>query len=211
LTIPAKNKDLHGAAPDRSSQVLVLLDLINDFEFPGAQRLFRQALAIAPRIAALKARARRAGVPVIYVNDNFGRWQSDFRRLLEHCLNEDVRGRPIAQMLKPEEDDYFVLKPKHSAFYGTALDLLLDYLQANVIILTGIAANSCVLFTANDAYMRDLQLFVPRDCVASASAGDTRYALLHLSKVLKTDLGPASRLRFSKRRKPVPGSDSSER
>jgi len=122
-----------------------------------------RAIRMARRIAALKAKASEAGVPVVYVNDNFGRWRSDFRRTVAHCLDEDVRGQPVVAMLVPDEADYFVLKPKHSGFFNTTLDLLLEYLQVEVLIITGMATDSCVLFTAADAYMRDLEVIIPRD------------------------------------------------
>ena len=120
-----KNKDLHGNAPDDSDIALLLIDVINDLEFEGGQELFRDALPAAKNIARLKERAQQAGVPVIYVNDNFGRWRSDFKKIVSHCLNDQVRGRPIAELLAPDEQDYFVLKPKHSCFFSTTLDLLL--------------------------------------------------------------------------------------
>ena len=146
---------------------LLLIDVINDLDFPDGESLLRHALPMAHRLAALKARARRAGIPAIYANDNFGRWRSDFKVQVDHCLNDKTRGRPIVELLRPDDDDYFVLKPKHSGFFSTSLDLLLSYLQTKTVILTGIAANICVLFTANDAYMRQLDLIVPSDCVAS--------------------------------------------
>ncbi|HET9295417.1 MAG TPA: isochorismatase family cysteine hydrolase, partial [Candidatus Binatia bacterium] len=136
------------------------------------------------------------GIPVIYVNDNFGKWQSDFRKLVDHCLKDNVKGRPIAQLLRPDEQDYFVLKPKHSAFYSTSLDLLLRYLKADTVILTGIAGNICVLFTASDAYMRDFHLLVPRDCIASETEADNQYALTYMSKVLKADTRPSTDIDF---------------
>src|SRR5207248_3332921 len=125
----------------------------------------------------LKRRAKAAGIPAIYVNDNFGRWRSNFNNQVEHCLHDGVLGQPIAELLKPDDDDYFVLKPKHSGFYCTVLDILLDYLQVRTVILAGIAANICVLFTANDVYLRDLQLFVPSDCVASNTKPENDAAL----------------------------------
>ena len=186
------NQDLHGNVPDDSSLVLILIDLINDFEFDGADRMFKNTLAIAQPIAKLKKNAKAAGIPVIYVNDNFGKWQSDFRKLVDHCLEDNVRGKPIAQLLRPDERDYFVLKPKHSAFYSTSLDLLLRYLKANTLILTGIAGNICVLFTASDAYMRDFSLLVPQDCIASETEADNQHALAYMSKILKADTRPST-------------------
>jgi nicotinamidase-related amidase len=186
------NQDLHGNVPEDSSLVLILIDLINDFEFDGADEIFKNTLAIAQPIARLKQNAQAAGIPVIYVNDNFGKWQSDFRKLVDHCLGDDVKGKLIAQSLKPDERDYFVLKPKHSAFYSTSLDLLLRYLKADTLILTGIAGNICVLFTASDAYMRDFNLLVPRDCIASETEADNQHALAYMSKVLKADTRPST-------------------
>src|SRR5689334_7562248 len=127
--MPTKNEDLHGFVPDTSPVALLLIDVINDLEFEGAESLLHQALPMAERVAALKVRAKRAHIPVIYANDNFGRWQSDLNRIVAHCLDEPVRGRPIVELLRPDDDDYVVIKPKHSGFYSTTLDVLLDYLK----------------------------------------------------------------------------------
>jgi nicotinamidase-related amidase len=194
--MPDKNADLHGNAPDKCSVALLLIDVINDLVFPEADALLKTALPMAQRIAALKKRAREAGVPVIYVNDNFGRWRSDFGAQVDHCLEDGVRGKPLVELLAPDEDDYFVLKPKHSGFFATTLETLLEYLGARTVILTGMAANICVLFTANDAYMRDLHLVVPADCVASNTEEVNRYALEQMRKVLKADIRPSSQLSF---------------
>jgi nicotinamidase-related amidase len=185
--MPAKNHDLHGHVPDKSEVALLLIDVINDLEFEGSQPLVEQVMSIANNIAALKRRARRAGIPVVYVNDNFGRWQSDFSRLIAHCLEDDVRGRPLVQLLRPDEDDYFVLKPKHSGFFSTTLDTLLAYIKAKTLLLAGISGNICVLFTAHDAYMRDFHLVIPSDCVASNTPEDNHYALQHMRTVLQAD------------------------
>src|SRR3954469_4841747 len=194
--MPAKNEDLHGNVPDSAPVALLLIDVINDLEFDEGDRLLKLALPMAKALAELKSRTKKAGIPVIYVNDNFGRWQSDFNRLLQHCMNDEVRGKPIAELLQPDEDDYFVLKPKHSGFFSTTLDTLLDYLGARTVILTGMAANICVLFTANDAYMRDLHLAVPSDCVASNTEEENRNALDQMRKVLKADTRPSAELTF---------------
>jgi nicotinamidase-related amidase len=192
--MPAKNEDLHGNVPDKADVALLLIDVINDLEFEDGERLLEHALPMARRLAALKRRAKRAGIPAVYVNDNFGKWQSDFNKLLAHCLEEDVCGKPLVEQLKPEEDDYFVLKPKHSGFFSTTLDTLLEYLQAKTLILTGLAGNICVLFTANDAYMRDFHLVVPSDCVASNSVEENEHALELMKSVLKADTRPSTEL-----------------
>jgi nicotinamidase-related amidase len=194
--MPARNADLHGSAPDKSPVALLLIDVINDLEFDEGDQLLRFAAPMADRLSALKRRAREANVPVIYVNDNFGRWRSDFQAQVDHCLNDGVRGRALVERLRPEEDDYFVLKPKHSGFFSTTLDILLDYLQVDAVVLTGLAANICVLFTANDAYMRDFRLLVPADCVASNTEEDNRYALEQMRTVLKADIRPSAEVDF---------------
>ncbi len=197
-----KNRDLHGNVPDEAELALLLIDVINDLEFEGGDALLPHALAAAKNIARLKEHANQAGVPVIYVNDNFGRWRSDFKRIVAHCLREPVRGRPIAELLTPGEDDYFVLKPKHSGFFSTTLDLLLEYLGVHTLILTGIAGNNCVLFTANDAYMRDFNLVVPADCVASIKREENEYALKQMAEVLKADILPSTELDFAQAKQP---------
>jgi nicotinamidase-related amidase len=195
--MPAKNDDLHGNVPDNAAVALLLIDVINDLDYEEGDQLLKYALPMAEKIAALKKRAKQAGIPAIYVNDNFGKWQSDFNKLLKHSLEEDVRGKPLVQLLQPEEDDYFVLKPKHSGFFSTTLDTLLEYLQARTLVLTGLAGNICVLFTANDAYMRDFNLVVPSDCVASNRAEENTYALGLMKSVLKADTRPSTELDFN--------------
>lgn len=194
--MPARNKDLHGNVPDASKVALLLIDVINDLEFEGNQSMVKQAPNLANRLAELKKRAKAADVPTIYVNDNFGKWQSDFRKQVEHCLQDGICGRTLAEKLKPGSDDYFVLKPKHSGFFATTLETLLRYLGAETLILTGIAGDRCVLFTANDAFLREFKIFVPSDCVISNDAKQNREALKLMQRVLKADIRPSTKLNF---------------
>jgi nicotinamidase-related amidase len=182
---------------NNSSVALLLIDVINDLDFDQADELLRQALPMARKIATLKREAAQRQIPTVYVNDNFGQWKSDFRHTVEHCCASNSRGREISRTLRPEGSDYFVLKPKHSGFYATTLDVLLEYLKVDTLIITGIAANICVLFTANDAYMRDYRLCVPADCVASNTAEDTRYSLRQMKNILKADIRPGAAIELS--------------
>ena len=197
-----RDSDRLNHAPDRSDVALLLIDVINDLEFVGGEKLLVHALPMAAALADLKARAKAAGVPAIYANDNFGRWRSDFTKLVHHCLENDVRGKPVVAKLAPEEDDYFVLKPKHSAFFHTNMDILLKYLGARKIILTGLAGDICVLFTANDAYMRDFEIIVPPDCTASEDAEENQRVLLLMQRVLKAELTAATEITFAPRAGP---------
>jgi len=184
--------DLHGSAPDKSDTALLLIDVVNDFDFPEGEQLLKLAMPVGKNIADLKKRTKAEGIPAVYVNDNFGRWRSDFKKTVAHC--REARGKQFVEMLLPDEDDYFVLKPKHSGFYSTTLALLLEHFAAKNLILTGIAGNNCVLFTANDAYMHDFKLFVPSDCVVSNTEEENLHALKQMQTVLKADTTPGAEL-----------------
>jgi nicotinamidase-related amidase len=201
--MPAKNEDLHGNVPDKSTVALLLIDVINDLEFETGRKLLPHALDMARNLFELKKRAKQLGIPVIYVNDNFGKWQSDLNKQLAHCLEDDVCGKPLAEALRPDEDDYFVLKPKHSGFFSTTLDTLLNYLQVKTLILTGLTGDNCVLFTANDAYMRDFNLIIPSDCVASEDPRENEHALRHMQRVLKADIRPSRELNLERLKEDV--------
>lgn len=192
-----EGSDLHGNAPDNAPVALLLVDVINDLEFPGGAQLFRHALPAAKRIAQLKERCTGSGIPAIYVNDNFGKWQSDFKKLVSHCLKDNVRGEKVVKLLKPEREDYFVLKPKHSGFYSTTLELLLEYLGAHTLIITGFTGDICILFTASDAFLRDYRLIVPSDCIVSQDQRDNQQALEYMARVLDADIRPSSGIDFA--------------
>ena len=195
--MPAKNDDLHGSVPENCPVALLIVDVINAMEFEGGDRLFQNALPMAERLTTLAERARRADVPVIYVNDNFGRWRSDFRALLEHCVTAETRGSPIARLLKPEKSDYFVLKPKHSGFFSTTLDTLLEYLHAKTVIIAGLTTDLCVLFTASDAHMRDINIVIPSDCCAAETSESHERALGILRTSLNADVRASDAIDFS--------------
>jgi len=183
------------------SAALLLVDVINDLDFPGSAPLVREALRMSGRLARLAERARQAGVPVVYVNDNFGRWQSDWRKVVDRCLREDAPGHRVVERLRPAPEDYFVLKPKHSGFYSTTLDLLLRYLGVRTVVIAGIATDICIFFTANDAYMRDYSVVVPRDCVAANTRRKTVFTLAQIREVLKGATPPSAGIRFAARRR----------
>ncbi|WP_306981199.1 cysteine hydrolase family protein [Alkalicoccobacillus murimartini] len=180
----------------KNKTALIIIDMINSMEFEDGDKLYERALPCAENIAELKRRTKDAGIPTIYVNDNYGRWQSDFKEIVEYIIEEDTRGKPITELLKPVEEDYFVLKPKFSGFFATPLHLLLEHLMVETVILTGVAGNMCVHFTANDAYMRDYKIFVPEDCTASNTIPANEEALHLMRDVLKGSITPSSKLTF---------------
>lgn len=189
---------------ERCATALLLIDLINHFEFPGSEQLLRAARPVAAAAAQLKERCAKHQVPVIYVNDNFGRWRSDLRSLVRHCVRPQAVGRDLVAQIKPSPNDYFVLKPQNSAFYSTVLETLLRHLGVSTVILCGLATDNCVLFSAHDAYLRKFNLFVPRDGCAAESTRAHRNALELIARNTKADLRIASKI-------PLPAPNPSQR
>jgi nicotinamidase-related amidase len=167
---------------NRTKTAIVVIDVINDLEFPGGDKVLPWARKMAKSLTPVLRRARRAKVPVIYVNDNFGNWDADFGEVYKHCIRATARGRKVARALRPAPGDYHILKPKHSAFYGSAFEPLLQVLGVRRLVLAGIATNICVLFTAHDAYMREYDLTVLSDCCAAESDFDHNTALGQLKR-----------------------------
>ncbi|WP_409252444.1 isochorismatase family cysteine hydrolase [Bacillus sp. SCS-153A] len=172
--------------PLNSKTALLIIDILNPFTFEHGKTLAEHTLKIVEPLKALRSICHKKQIPVIYINDHYTLWQADLEKIYEKCLN-DI-SLPVIEPLKPGEDDYFLIKPKHSAFYGTALNTLLHTLKVDTLILSGIAGNICVLFTANDAYMREFNLVIPEDCIASVSDNDNRYAIEMMKNVLKADI-----------------------
>lgn len=197
---PQKSPDLHGNAPERCRVALLLVDVISDFAFPDGARLLPSAMRAARALQALKRRARRAGIPCIYANDNYGRWRSDFRSEVEHCLREGSRGAELVRLLHPEETDYFVLKPKHSAFYETCLRVLLEHLGVDTLVMGGFSTEQCVTFTAMDAYLRGYGLVIAADGTASVSRAVHAQSLRQLTRTLHARVAKGESIRFRRDR-----------
>jgi nicotinamidase-related amidase len=166
---------------------------MNPLDFEGGRALARGAVRAAEHTARLKSRLAKERIPVIYCNDNFGHWESEFEALVEHCRSLGGAPARLAELLAPQPQDRSVLKPRHSAFFGTPLEFLLDELGIERVVLTGLAADNCIMFTAHDAYLRKFDIWVPADCVASERASYARHALAHMARVTKADVRPAGR------------------
>ncbi|WP_345244043.1 isochorismatase family cysteine hydrolase [Pontibacillus salipaludis] len=164
---------------------LIIIDMVNKMDFEGGEDLLENTLNIVEPLKSLKNQAKEQGLPTIYVNDNFGLWQENASDLIEEC--KEGRGESVIKHISPEDDDYFIIKPKHSGFFGTQLSILLNKLGVNNLILTGIAGDICVLFTANDAYMREYSIWIPSDCVASEQSEDNQNALRIMERSLSAN------------------------
>lgn len=185
---PSFHLDGAGHTLPRAPAVLLLVDFINPLQFPGADRLAGPARAAAQATLRLKRRFARDGVPTIYANDNYGIWRSDFRELLRHCSEQPGATGCMAQWLAPAPDDLVLLKPRHSAFFATPLDLVLTQMHTRTIVLAGLAADICVQLTAMDANLRGYALWVPSDCTAAESDAAKAASLAYMKRVLKADV-----------------------
>ncbi|MFJ3441652.1 cysteine hydrolase family protein [Streptomyces sp. NPDC086081] len=144
---------------------LIVVDMINTYDHEDAELLVPSVEQIVPVVADLIDRARKADVPVIYANDNFGRWRSHHGELVDAAL-----ARPHARLIepiRPDEESLFVVKARHSVFFETPLAYLLRNLGVGHVVLIGQVTEQCILYSALDAHIRHLEVTVPRDAVAS--------------------------------------------
>ncbi|SDJ16816.1 cysteine hydrolase family protein [Natribacillus halophilus] len=183
----------------KSGTALLLIDFINNLDFPEGELLEPQGVEAALKTKELKSYAKELGIPVIYVNDNYGKWKSDFGDIVKFCTSADSRGKEMSETVLPEEDDYFILKPQFSGFFKTQLSLLLGHLEVKNLILTGVAGDKCIHFTANDAYMRGYDIRVPKDCTASNYKESNERALTLLADVLGVDTTTSDQIRLAMR------------
>ena len=165
-------------SPSPVPVALLLVDIVTTFQFPDGDAILQGALAMRDALVRLKARARALSIPVLYVNDNFGDWRSEKEVLMGRCL--EAKGAQCVRPLLPDSEDYFVLKPMHSGFYMTPLEVLLEHLQVETLILTGLTSNSCITVTAHDANMRGFDIFVPQDCSCARNPKEHAQALMQL-------------------------------
>ncbi len=181
-------------SPSPVPVALLIVDVITTFGFPDGDEILRQALLMRDTLVKFKARARQIGIPVLYVNDNFGDWRSEKEILMGRCL--EAKGGEFVRPLMPDSDDYFILKPMHSAFYMTPLEVLLRHLKIDALILTGLTSNSCLTVTAHDANMRGLNIYVPRDCSCARNFEEHSQALNQLGKMAGVNTTPSTSLKL---------------
>jgi len=174
--------------PSLSKTAVLFIDVINDFKFHGGEKLLHHTNNILPHLKRLKAFARENNLPIIYINDHYGVWQADFQKIIKHCTNE--YSQEIIQEIKPDDTDYFLIKPQHSAFFQTPLQSLLHELGKTRLIVAGIAGDICILFTAKDAYMYKYDMHIPENCMASEDKDGNDYALYLMQSVMKAKTDP---------------------
>lgn len=180
----------------KSRRALLLIDFINPLDFPQAKDLASPALEAARHASQLARRARSLGIPVIYANDNFGRWQSEFSSLVTHLRRGRGPSAAIARLLTPHSSDLTVLKPMHSAFFGTPLEIILDRMGVRTLVMAGLAADICIQLSAADAFLRGFKVHAPADCTAAETPAKKGEALTYMRDILKCDTRPWKSLRW---------------
>jgi nicotinamidase-related amidase len=175
---------------DARRSALIVVDMLNPYEHEDADRLAESVERVVGPITALVQRARERDVEVIYVNDNHGDWRSSRDKLVERVMNA---GRPdLIEPLLPPEDAEFILKVRHSIFYGTSLEYLLSQLGVDHIVLSGQVTEQCILYSALDAYIRHLKVGVPTDGVAHIHENLAEAALDMMERNMNAQLAPAA-------------------
>lgn len=170
---------------------VLVIDMLNAYEHPDAEKLIPNVEPIVDPIAALITETRhRDDVDLIYVNDNYGDFTADHAGIVSAALDG---ARPdLVKPIVPSDDSRFLMKVRHSAFYATSLGYLLTQLGTKRLILTGQVTEQCILYSALDAYVRHFQVVVARDCVAHIDAELGQAALKMMESNMRAELVAAA-------------------
>ena len=168
-----------------ATSALIVVDMLNPYEHPDAEPLTRSVQQALPAIEHLIAGSDLT----IYVNDNYGHWRSNRDELLQRAL--DGKHPELVEPIRPDNDALFVVKARHSIFYQTPLEYLLGQEGIDRVVLTGQVTEQCILYSALDAYIRHLDVRVPRDAVAHIHEDLAEAALKMMERNMSADVSPA--------------------
>jgi nicotinamidase-related amidase len=172
------------------ASALVVIDMLTTYDFDDADALAASARETIPNIRTLLDRAADEDVPVIYVNDNYGDWNSSADELVKRGM--EGRHPDLVEPIRPPEGASFVIKARHTIFFGTPLEWLLGEKGVDRLILTGQVTEQCVLYSALDAYVRQLQVAVPADAVAHIHEDLADAALKMMERNMSADVAPSA-------------------
>jgi len=169
---------------------LVVVDMLNPYDHEDAEPLTRSVEGVIEPITALIARAREQDIEIVYVNDNYGDWNSSQEQLADAAMDGE---RPdLIEPLLPPDDASFVIKARHSIFYGTPLEYLLSEKGVDHVVLVGQVTEQCILYSALDAYVRRLSVAVPRDGVAHIHRHLADAAFEMMEQNMRAELTPCA-------------------
>lgn len=173
--------------PNAEAQALIVCDMLNDFVKKGAPLEVPAARTVIRDVKKEIQRARKNRIPVIYCCDAHKNNDPEFALWPRHAV-EGTEGARVIKQLEPQEGDYVVTKTRYAGFYKTSLDTLLKRLGVNRLIITGVATNICILYTAADAYMRGYKVTIPRRCVAALTKREHQFSLLQMKRVFHAEI-----------------------
>lgn len=165
---------------------LIMVDLINSFSFKHGCVLAEKTEKMLTNINLLRNLFIKREFPIIYVNDHYKQNNPTAEKIIKYCTNP--LSYNIIQEIKPKGPEYCIFKPNYSGFYQTELDKELKKQKVTHLILLGVAGNRCVLFTANDAFMRDYNLIIPYDAISSITDYDEKVAIYMMKDILNAKL-----------------------
>ena len=173
---------------------VIVVDMLNPYDHEDADDLIDSVEGVVEPIAGLVERATEQGIEVIYVNDNYGDWNSSQEELAEAALNG--RRRDLVEPILPPGDADFVIKARHTIFYMTPLEYLLGQKEIDHIILTGQVTEQCILYSALDAYVRHYEVSVPCDGVAHIHEHLATAALEMMERNMDADITSCADMRL---------------
>ena len=166
------------------NKTLLVIDMLKDFVEEKSPLEVPFAREIIPNVKDKISLARAKDIPVIYVCDSHRKDDREFIDWPPHAL-EGTPGAKVIDEIAPQEGDFIVRKRRYSAFFGTDLEILLEELKVKTIFITGVFTNICVFFTAVEATVREYEVIVYSDSVASISKEDHHFALDQMKKIFK--------------------------
>lgn len=165
----------------KNKVAILVVDMLNDF-VTGALKCER-GLAIVPQTAKLLDGARKAGVPVIFCNDEHLKGIDHELKLWGDHAIKGTKGAEVIPELNLSESDYVVPKRRYSGFFHTDLDLLLHELGVDTVIMTGLHTHMCVRHTSADAYCLGYNVWVATDATNSFTKEDYDYGIKYLKEI----------------------------
>ncbi|MDX6625477.1 MAG: hypothetical protein QOE56_466 [Solirubrobacterales bacterium] len=183
-----------GRNSQQNGTALVVVDMLNPYDHPEAAQLAEHVAEALPGIEMLLDRAKEEEVPIVYVNDNYGDWNSSAEELAEKA-KQGAHPELVEPVLPGSDRHSFVIKARHSIFYGTPLEYLLEQMEVGRLVLCGQVTEQCILYSALDAYVRHFELAIPTDAVAAIYDHLAEAALEMMERNLSAELRRAGEIR----------------
>jgi nicotinamidase-related amidase len=183
-------QERHGG--EGGATALLVVDMLNPYEHEEAERLAESVAAALPGVRSLLERAGEEETPVVYVNDNYGDWNSSSEELAKGAM---AGAHPeLVEPVLPREGQSFVVKARHSTFYETPLEYLLDQMGVGRLVFAGQVTEQCILYSALDAHVRHFDVVIATDAVAAIYEDLGAAALTMMERNMGAELERAGKI-----------------